>query len=489
MVIIELKGHDYLYQVKDVVKLFFENSIIKEKQAFKIKTGMAIYTELKKKKALFEVKTIILDNGVCYYKNIHTFKPLSPLDESVDKTLKREVKRELYIGLSKYTNKKFPWGFLTGIRPVKLVHKLLNQGLKFEEIDNIFQKYYFVTKEKLQLIFNIAKREREILDNTKPHMVSIYIGIPFCNSRCLYCSFTSNSIDKYKGLISDYIKALKTEIKGVQQIIKERGYEIQNIYIGGGTPTSIDVTHLEELLTTIEKTFILDNICEYTLEAGRPDSITREKLSLIKNFSVNRISINPQTMKDGTLKIIGRKHSSQNIIDCFYMAREIGFKNINMDIIAGLPDESIEDFKNTMDYIKTFNPENFTVHTLAVKRASKLTENQGAIDFTPNKEASLMINLASKCAEEMKMYPYYLYRQKHMALNLENVGYSKKGFESIYNIQIMEENQSIIALGAGGITKIVSPYDNSIKRSFNIKSVELYVKHVNEMLKRKKLLI
>ena len=208
------------------------------------------------------------------------------------------------------------------------MHKLLIQGLNYEKIEEILEKYYFVSREKLQLLFDVAKREKEILDNTKPHMISIYIGIPFCKSRCLYCSFTSNSIDKYKDYVSYYIKALKTEIRGVQEIKKEKGYQIQNIYIGGGTPTSIDEKNLEELLNEIEKTFDLDSICEYTLEAGRPDTISKEKLSLIKNFNVNRISINPQTMKDETLKLIGRKHTSQDIIDCFYMAREMGLEII-----------------------------------------------------------------------------------------------------------------------------------------------------------------
>jgi coproporphyrinogen dehydrogenase HemZ len=366
-------------KVKDVVKLFFENVIVKEKLAFQVKKGIAIYTELKKKDTEFEIKTIILDNGFCCYKNIHQFKPFSYLDEPKEKTLKREVKRELYIALSKYTDKKFPWGFLTGIRPVKLVHKLLIQGLNYEKIEEILEKYYFVSREKLQLLFDVAKREKEILDNTKPHMISIYIGIPFCKSRCLYCSFTSNSIDKYKDYVSYYIKALKTEIRGVQEIIKEKGYQIQNIYIGGGTPTSIDEKNLEELLNEIEKTFDLDSICEYTLEAGRPDTISKEKLSLIKNFNVNRISINPQTMKDETLKLIGRKHTSQDIIDCFYMAREMGFRNINMDVIAGLPGENIKDFKNTMDYIKTLNPESFTLHTMAVKRWWTYSRTWGCI--------------------------------------------------------------------------------------------------------------
>ncbi|MDQ2086721.1 coproporphyrinogen dehydrogenase HemZ [Herbivorax sp. ANBcel31] len=490
MIIVELKGHDYLYQVKDVIKLFFENNTVEEKkQVLKNKSGIVIYTELKKKENQFELETIILNDGISCYKNAHQFEPFSPIDESEEKALKREVKRELYIALSKYTHQEFPWGFLTGIRPAKLVHKLLNKELNYREIEKIFQKYYFVSREKTQLLFDIAKREKEILDYTKPHMISIYIGIPFCKSRCLYCSFTSNPIDKYKNSVSYYIKALKAEIKGVKQIIKEKGYQVQSIYIGGGTPTSIDKIHLEELLTEVEKTFELNNLSEYTLEAGRPDSITREKLSLIKKYSVNRISINPQTMNNKTLKMIGRKHSSKDIIKSFHMAREIGFKNINMDVIAGLPDETIMDFHKTIKDIKTLNPESLTVHTMAVKRASKLTENNGIIDFTPNKETPLMINMASEYAKEMKMHPYYLYRQKNMAGKLENIGYSKKGFESTYNIQIMEEKQSIIALGAGGITKIVYPNDDSIKRSFNVKSVELYIDSVDEMLKRKKSLM
>ncbi|HQD28178.1 coproporphyrinogen dehydrogenase HemZ [Acetivibrio saccincola] len=488
MIFVQLKGHDYLYQVKDIIKLFFENDIVKEKSDFEVKKGIFIYTELRKRNICFEIETVILNDGFCCYKNIHHFKPFSYLDEPEEKTIKREVKREIYIALSNFTNKKLPWGFLTGIRPVKLVHKLLSRGLSYEKIWGILQDYYFVSKEKLKFLFDVAKSEKEILDNTKPHMISIYIGIPFCKSRCLYCSFTSNSIDKYKDFVLGYIEALKTEIKGVQQIIKEKGYKIQNIYIGGGTPTAIDEKNLEVLLTEIEKTFDFESIGEYTLEAGRPDTITKEKLSLIKNFSVNRISINPQTMKDKTLKLIGRKHTSQDIINCFYMAREMGFGNINMDVIAGLPGENIKDFENTMNYIKTLNPESFTVHTMAVKRASKLTEN-AKFDFAPNKEASLMIDLASEYAKKMNMHPYYLYRQKKMAENLENVGYCKKGFEGIYNVQIMEEKQSIIALGAGGISKVVSPEDSSVKRAFNVKSVELYIKNVDEMIMRKKLLV
>ncbi|TYQ18103.1 UNVERIFIED_CONTAM: oxygen-independent coproporphyrinogen-3 oxidase [Acetivibrio alkalicellulosi] len=491
MIFVELKGHDFLYQVKDIISLFFEDTVVE--YIVDSSNGIFIFSELKKNLVtndsvkLYQIETSISNNGILCHHKVKNFELSKNLDNVEEKkALKREVKRELYVSLSVYTKSTVPWGFLTGIRPAKIVHKMLNEGLNCKEISSKLENYYLLAKEKANLLLNVANIEKEIVNNTNSNMISIYIGIPFCKTRCLYCSFTSNSIDKYKDLVSDYLKAVKYEISEVSKIILSKGYEIQNIYIGGGTPTSIDAHYLAELLESIEKNFNLNGIKEYTLEAGRPDSITKEKLCIIKNSKVNRISINPQTMNDKTLEIIGRKHTSKDIINSYALAREIGFNNINMDVIVGLPNENIIDFNTTMDKIKSLNPESLTVHTLAVKRASMLIEKKNTVKFISNKEASLMINMAGEYAKEMGMHPYYLYRQKNMTGNLENIGYCKKGFESTYNIQIMEEKQTIIALGAGGITKVVYPDKNFIQRAFNVKSIELYIQGIDEMLERKK---
>lgn len=286
-------------------------------------------------------------------------------------------------------------------------------------------------------------------------------------------------------MVGSYIKALRKEIKSVGKILADKGLKIQSIYIGGGTPTAIDAQHLGELLKEIEDTFCMDDVKEYTLEAGRPDSITEEKLATIARSRVNRISINPQTMKDETLVRIGRSHTSGDIIEAFNLARELGFDNINMDVIAGLPGEDINDFMYTLDEIKKLAPESITVHTMSVKRASRLNDEKNSYDLTDEDEVTKMVDSAYEFIKDIGLKPYYLYRQKNILGNLENIGYSKPGAESIYNIQIMEERQTIIALGAGATTKLVYPKEDRIERVFNVKSVEEYISRIDEMIGRK----
>jgi coproporphyrinogen dehydrogenase HemZ len=403
--------------------------------------------------------------------------------------IKKEVSRLLYNVLSEYTGKKLPWGVLTGIRPAKIAYELLEEGIKRDEIIKTLEQNYMVSNKKAVLAYNVASVEKKILDETKDNMIGLYIGIPFCKSRCLYCSFTSNCIKKQGHLVEKYMDTLKREISLSNDIIKEKGYKIQTIYIGGGTPTSIATGYLEDLLQYIENTLDLEDLEGYTLEAGRPDTIDEVKLMMIKNSRVDRISINPQSMNENTLRIIGRNHTPEEVKDAFHLARNIGFKNINMDIIVGLPGENLKMFENTLKNIKMLNPESLTVHALAIKRASRLSEEMEKFNHISDEEAIMMTDRAYECALSMGMYPYYLYRQKNIAGNLENVGYFKPGFESIYNIQMMEEKQTIIAFGAGAVTKVIYPDKNRIERAFNVKSLEEYIKRVDEMVERKRKLL
>lgn len=405
------------------------------------------------------------------------------------KDFRREVRRGVYSLLSEHTGKKLPWGMLTGIRPAKIVHELLDEGLGKGQIESRLTGYYRISPAKAGLLYEVATAEREILQHTPPDSVSLYIGIPFCSTRCLYCSFASNTADRTPGLLDEYISALRVEIALTAGLLAERGLKLQNVYIGGGTPTVLDTPALKALLDYVEDRFELVGVQEYTLEAGRPDSLDREKFLAIRDSKVNRISINPQTMNGNTLKLIGRNHTPDDVIRAFELARDTGFDNINMDVIMGLPGESITMFENTLEKIRYLCPESLTVHALAIKRASAMGMERGAFRQPEGEEAENMMNMAVRYAEKMGLHPYYLYRQKNISGNLENTGFCKPGCESLYNVQIMEERQSIIAVGAGAVTKVVYPGENRIERAHNVKNVEEYIKRTEEMFERKKILL
>ncbi len=385
--------------------------------------------------------------------------------------------------LSKATGKQLPYGSLTGVRPVKLAMNCINEGLNKNETINLLIKSTAMNEEKAGLLYDVAKVE---LPYIKPDSKSIhlYIGIPFCASRCLYCSFTSYPVERFKSLIPGYVEALEKEIRHMGQMVKSNNLKVQSVYIGGGTPTALDAYNLGRILELTNECFNIENK-EFTVEAGRPDTITEEKLLILKNNNVTRISINPQTMNASTLKAIGRNHTPEEIVDKFKMARDMGFDNINMDIIAGLPNEDEEMFGFTLKKIEEMAPESFTVHTMAVKRASKLHENINAYRLTADTIVETMTEAARQSAIRMGMRPYYLYRQKNILANLENTGYSKPGLECLYNIHTMEEVQTIIAMGAGAISKYVSCEDKKIERTYNIKEVAQYIERIDEMLERK----
>lgn len=400
---------------------------------------------------------------------------------------KNALKRFLYTSLREETGISLPWGNLTGIRPTKIAMTMMEQGKSDEEIKAFLREEHFVSGEKIELGMEIAKRESEILSRLHyEDGYSLYIGIPFCPTTCLYCSFTSFPISVWKDRVADYLTALEKELEAVARMYE--GRILDTVYIGGGTPSSLSAEELDRLLTKLKVTFDFRTVQEFTVEAGRADSITEEKLRVLYRHGVTRISVNPQTMKQETLQLIGRHHTVEQVIEAFRMAREIGFTNINMDIILGLPEETEEDVVHTIEAIKELDPDSLTVHSLAVKRASKLgkwIEENGITAYNNTEET---MKSAAQGAKDMDMVPYYLYRQKNMSGNFENVGYSKEDKYGIYNILIMEEKQTIVACGAGTITKRVYP-DGRIERCDNVKDVGLYIEKIEEMIERKRKLL
>ena len=405
------------------------------------------------------------------------------VDFSDRQATKNQLKQKLYQVLSDITGEKLPWGTLTGIRPTKIPMKLLEEGKSKAEIRSYIKDTYFASDEKIELSIDIAERELEILKKIDyENGYSLYIGIPFCPTTCLYCSFTSFPLVSWRTKVDSYLDALEHELDYVA--VKFGKKHLNSIYIGGGTPTTLEPYQLDRLIRKIRCSFDLSDCLEFTVEAGRPDSITREKLETLKKWGITRISINPQTMKDETLKIIGRRHTVAQTVESFQMARELGFDDINMDLIMGLPEESLEDVKNTLDQVKALKPDNLTVHSLALKRAARL--NMFKEDYKDYKMVNTTehMDLTAEYAREMGLEPYYLYRQKSMAGNLENVGYASPGKAGIYNILIMEEKQTIVACGAGTVTKRVYG-DGRIDRCDNVKDVKLYMEKIDEMIRRK----
>ena len=405
----------------------------------------------------------------------------SPLREKKFDT-KNDLKRNIYINLLKLGNKELPWGTLTGIRPTKIVMEMLENDMSLEDIKKHLKEVYLVSDKRIKLCTDTAKNEFNILKKIDyKNGYSLYIGIPFCPTRCLYCSFTSYSIAQWKKDTDTYVEALCKELLAVSKMYK--GKKLQTIYMGGGTPTSLEGYQLSKILNVVKKNFDLSNLLELTVEAGRPDSITREKLVALKEVGVDRISINPQTMQQKTLDLIGRHHTIEDIFESYKLAREVGFENINMDFIIGLNGETLEDVIDSFTKVKSFAPESITIHSLALKRAARLnTENKREI--MDNDLILSMINTATDTCADLGLEPYYLYRQKNMAGNLENIGFSKAGKECLYNILIMEEKQTIIACGAGTSSKIVFG-DGRIERIENVKDPKLYIERLDEMIMRK----
>lgn len=414
--------------------------------------------------------------------------PASAQDERLDdlhrkRAARRLCKHTMYLLCKKITGIQPPWGSLTGVRPTHLIYEGLadrKDADALQKAAQTMQRSFDVTAEKANLARDVVATQLRMLQ-PDDNAMDVYIGIPFCTTRCTYCSFSSGEIGRGK-LVEPYLEALFKEMEAGAALLKESGKQLRAVYVGGGTPTSLNEDQFARLMQKMAALF--PGAMEYTVEAGRPDTITPAKLQAIKAAGVGRISINPQTMNDETLRIIGRAHTAQQVWDAYAMAREAGIHHINMDVIAGLPGETVEDFARTMEAAKKLRPESLTVHTLAIKRSSRLHfENYR---FPDGEEAAAMVHLGYDTARSLGLEPYYLYRQKNMAGNQENVGYALPGHSCQYNVDMMEENTHILALGAGGISKRIYPEEGHIGRAPNVSNIEQYIARVDEMIGRKR---
>lgn len=469
MIQIQCKETLYTYNLYHITKAFFPNAEIK--QCVDAEQELLVRIEL--------------DDGSCFLLDAKEFEENQKKEDAQEK--KKIVTKMVYRFLSEKTGQEMAWGMLTGVRPTKLAMHQMEIGMNEAQAKAFLQEVYCVSEKKARLAVDIACREKALLSKLDYlNGFSLYVGIPFCPSICSYCSFSSSPIDVWSPRMDDYLKALCIEL---HHIAKEtEGKTLNTIYIGGGTPTTLTAKQLEKLLNVVDELFLNEErgaeLLEYTVEAGRPDSITKEKLEVICSHPVTRISVNPQTMQQKTLDLVGRKHTVQAVKDIFHLARELGFDNINMDLIAGLPGENAEDMRDTLRQIEELSPDSLTVHSLAIKRAARMAQEQPVRDL--HTEITEMVEDAAKTAEKLGLVPYYLYRQKNIAGNFENVGYAKADKAGIYNILIMEEKQPIIALGAGGSSKLVFDHGKRIERVENVKDVTSYIARIDEMIERKR---
>lgn len=487
MILVYLEGHNYEYEVRELIKLFFFGKEIKFVEDEKIcnEYDILIKNCLRKAKDDYFSLTEIFKNGkIISSSSIESINNIYVGKDDLNKKIKTGIKQSIYEAISKIAELEAPWGILTGVRPVKIVHDLMDKQIKEEGIYDILRNEYKLYPDRARLIIEVAKKQRSFIYPLSEDRFSLYISIPFCPTRCIYCSFPSNSLDVSKKYVDEYTEKLIYELTEIKKIMKNKN--IYTVYIGGGTPTAISTENLNKIIKSIYNLFGRENIEEITVEAGRPDTLTIEKLQMLRENYIERISINPQTMNLKTLETIGRMHTDKDVIRTFNLAREIGFSNINMDIIMGLPGEDINDVKNTLEIISELRPENLTVHTLAVKRVSEFRKTIDAYSLKDQNTINSMLEFSKKYAKNMGLLPYYLYRQKQMLGNLENIGYSIEGKECIYNMLIMEERETIIALGAGGVSKIFYPNENRFERVPNVKSLKDYLLRTEEMVERKR---
>ncbi|MFI3237682.1 MAG: coproporphyrinogen dehydrogenase HemZ [Lachnospiraceae bacterium] len=484
MLIISLEEEKYEYDIRAIIKAFYPEKMValitpSINPAKKADYLANISHAMQGMITFFEDKIEIELEGFSYFLKIK--KDFTSLQ------YKDDFKEFLYQTLSQHKGVVLPWGNMTGIRPTKVATTMIQKNATDMQIREYYKGKHFVSDEKISLSIDIAHREHKLL--SKLHCkdgFSLYIGIPFCPTTCLYCSFTSYPIGVHRKRVDRYIDCMIKEMDYVKEAYANK--ILDTVYIGGGTPTTLEANQMDRLIRALKERFDFSTVQEFTVEAGRADSITREKLEVLYGHDVNRISINPQTMHDKTLKIIGRNHTVHDVIEAYKLAREIGFDNINMDLILGLPGELEEQVRETIEQVVSLNPDSLTVHSLAIKRASNLANWIKEHDVLTLHNTDETMKIAVSGAQKLDMKPYYLYRQKNMSGNFENVGYAKDDKFGIYNILIMEEIQTIVALGAGSITKRVYE-DGKIARCDNVKDVELYIERIEEMIERKRQLL
>lgn len=479
--IIYIKDHKFHYEIECLCRIFFPNEkFVISKEDIDNSNEEYIFTQVIDTDLCKILKTKVKIGNVIKESESR----ISNDTEDFDRECERELSVLLYQILSEITGICPPWGILTGIRPIKLFRNVVKEK-GFEEAKRHFKNKFLVSDEKLSLTIKTEAEEEKILNLSKKESFSLYISIPFCPSRCSYCSFVSQSIEKAQRLIPEYIVNLCKEIKYTAKIAKKLNLRLETVYIGGGTPTILSAEQLKIVISEIKSDFNFEFLREFTVEAGRPDTITKEKLDVLKEMNIDRISINPQTLNDDVLKNIGRKHSALQAIEAYELARKVGFPNINMDLIVGLPGDNLESFKSSLEKICSLDPENITVHTLCMKKASTITEQGKVLQRQEAIEAKKIMSFAEKTLESNGYIPYYLYRQSRMVGNLENVGWAKPSKQGLYNVYVMDETHTILACGASAVSKLKDYNSQKLERIFNYKFPYEYISNFEEMIKRK----
>ncbi|MDD6479459.1 MAG: coproporphyrinogen dehydrogenase HemZ [Oscillospiraceae bacterium] len=474
-----LINHSYKYELEKLIRIFLPFEKIEFSETQEEGDRIAVTSLVKgEKETLLSAKLLIDNKSYGFSESI--LNDIPDYDNECERLLAVAL-YNCFVSASGYVPE---WGILTGVRPAKLFSRLCSSdGLSSAE--DWFKKGLMVSENKISLCRETVESEGRITALSAPDSYSLYISIPFCPTRCAYCSFVSHSVEQAKNLIPDYIRLLKEELRLTAEIAKKLNLRLETVYIGGGTPTALSAEQLGEIMTAVKDYFDLNHLREYTVEAGRPDTVTADKLDTIKRLGATRISINPQTMNDDVLSVIGRRHTAKDTEEAFYLARKLGFNNINMDLIAGLPTDTFESFKSTVEKILGLNPESVTIHSLSMKRASTLSMEDALPEIEQGKTASAMVDYARETLSKNGILPYYMYRQSKTVGNLENVGYAKKGFEGLYNVYIMDETHTILACGASAVTKLREPDGNLISRIFNFKYPYEYISRFSEQLTRK----
>lgn len=473
---LKLIGHDSRYAMEQIMlSLFPQEKVVYTEAEF---SGDGVISKLSEGKTFLTAAAVITRDGKTVRKSVRC--------KTADATeaLRRQILRQsFYKAALPFLSEEPAWGALSGVRPTKLVSRHLMAGGTMRSADKLLQDVYDVSAPRRALCLQAASATMEALERQREGDISLYVGIPFCPTRCIYCSFVSEAVEKSRHLMEPYLKALEQEIQGAAEGLRVHPHRIRTVYIGGGTPTTLDASQMAWLLDTLHREFDLSECLEFTVEAGRPDTLDPEKLRVMKAHGATRISINPQTMDDKVLRIMGRSHDSRAVLRAYEQALEAGHRDINMDLIAGLPGDTTEGFAKTLGQVLALEPTNITVHTLALKKAAKLYyEKQTAL---PTGEmVSRMLEQGNAALTAAGYRPYYLYRQKYMTGSFENVGWSRHGYENLYNIYMMEELHSILSLGAGGMTKIIRA--GSVSRLSNPKYPREYIRDIADIAAKKR---
>lgn len=465
--ILKVINHQLQFDMKNICTLFFPYEKIKTEGS----EDIVVITETS--------EDVLVVDAKVYDKHL---KKTHKMSESEDMAVAMSVL--LYSVLSELMGYEPPWGILFGVRPAKLMHRLCGE-MGREEAKNYFLNSFLAKKDKTELTLEVMKHENEVIALSGKNSFSLYVSIPFCPTRCSYCSFVSHSIERTQKLMTPYVELLCTELEQIGEIAKKLSLRLETVYFGGGTPTTLSADLLTKIFRTIEKHFDMSTLREYTVEAGRPDTVTEDKLLALKAAGVTRISINPQSFNDEVLEAIGRRHTSQQTIDAYNLARSLGFDNINMDFIAGLPKDSLDSFKSSIDKGISLGAESITVHTLALKSAAYMVTRDMTFDLTDRLTTADMVRYSNAVLSDSGYYPYYMYRQSKSLGNLENVGWCKPNCDCLYNVYMMDETHSVFSAGAGGVTRLKNQENGHIERIYNYKYPYEYIDSFDEIVKRK----